>query len=245
MSVAKIQKISNEEYENLQLNGYHLHSEKKMRLYCAAGNYVTLRRDLGMCERVARSIGCIIIAPLACITAICFINQVEKCVICSAEAVDGYEKIVGFVKDDEATSALHKKDYAKLGIDSSNLKMGLKAFLQNEASQGRYPIQSQEFPQHFFFCFYGPVSKFSYIILIPNNDFDKLVLFPVCNKDGKSCNSNELKDKAYKLCAGYREGVKKITDYMETVPIAHATTNSPYGPINTTFYENKMVIVST
>lgn len=223
-------------YNQYLAEGYIEHSSTKISHQASVGQYVVLRQPISTCEMIARSVGCVVIAPIACLTFLCCYNQVFDCMQCCIEGQDGFHQEKGYVKDEKATTELRCKDYLVVGIDRENIKPTLKAYVLAQMEQGLLPITCADFPQHSYMTFYGATSNFSYIILIPNGNYDDMDLYPVFNEEGKPCNTQEIKKKATNLCAGWRKGVKKIITTARNIPVAQTITNTGYGSAQSTTY---------
>ena len=235
--MSTVTNMTTEQYNQYLNEGYTLHLSQITNHQAYVGRSVILRKQLGTCESIARAIGCILVAPLGCLTFLCCSDTVGECIQCSAEVLDGYHTEKGFIQDEEATRKLRNEDYRALNIEVENFKPSVKKYVLEQYNKGNPPIHSADFPQHSYMSIYGPISKFSYIIVIPNNNYDDMSVYPVSNDEGDPCNAQELKKKAFKLCGGWREGVKKILTVTSNVPIGHSTTNTVYGSFQSTTYQ--------
>jgi hypothetical protein len=231
--------MSVQEYNAYLQDNYTERKSTKMYHRASIGKYVVLGQPIGTCETIARSIGCIIIAPLACLCACFMEEQVGKCIFCCAEGMDGYNRVEGFVADTEATEALQNEDCKALGIDGSNLKTSLRTYVETQKEKGNLPIKSSKYPQHSYMSFYGEKSNFSYIIFLPNGKSDDVGFYPVFNKEGKPCNTQEIISMADQISGGWRKGIKTIKAVTEKVPLASTVTNTIYGPMKGQVYLNQ------
>lgn len=208
-----IEKFNLQTCESLYNEGYIVSSEKMINLYASRGKYLVLRKHLGIFERAGRVVGGILCCPVLCLppTMCCtFFFYGNPCQLYSdhiyTPTVDGYYEKIGYLPDSAETKELRKKDYATLNLNLSDLE----SFINQKLAED-YPLSShKEFPEHNYMTFYGPISKFSYVLLIPYGNKKEAQLFPVSNKEGQPCNSEELKKKSRDLCAGYKKGVRTV-----------------------------------
>lgn len=154
------------------------------------------------------------------------IQQIFCCCLCCPEDI---QKTV-FIRDNEETRKLHLEDYKKLKIleenDQKFLSQRLKTYTENQIKNGNLPQKFKGFKPTFY-TLWGPVSGFSYLILIGEGDIPKI--FPVSNDNSTPCNNQELLDKARAFCQAWRPGVKRFEHYTEKVPLLRTQGEDDWG----------------
>ncbi len=239
--------ISLQEYTRLLNEGY-LETQSQVIIYKGKqGRFVVLEDPISPVNGVARMVGCVLVAPLACLftLATCFCCVDNTLGPCCDHLYEPFKKGAyvegGFMVDPEATEELRKKDFQALGYNSFDHE-SLVALVQSK----QFPtIKSGKYPQHFYMPFYGPCSKLSYIILIPNGKVENVLFCCINNAENKPCNSEEIRLRAEKICAGYKPGVNKIQTVSSKTLVAQTTVYGSMGPVTGKVYSINDKIVST
>ncbi|NGX26456.1 MAG: hypothetical protein K940chlam6_00377 [Chlamydiae bacterium] len=247
MSIEPMRRMTENEYQSYLREGYLELSSQPLVRFGEKGKYVKLRKPMDCCERVGKIACCFFLCPFSAIfTALsCCICKYtyEPCTVnLLGEPIHGYVEQKGFIKNSEKTRTLYKEDFQALGCVSNNQE-GMKQLVDS----GQFPImQSAKYPPHTYMTFYGPVSKFSYIILIPfGNVKNKLIFRTGYNgKSGVRLNTEALNKQAEIVCGGYHPDVGKITTSTTRLLVGSSVHDSPYGTITGKIYSHEPVIIS-
>ena len=238
-----ISTLSNKEYKEFLQQGYTESSKEEMVYEGYKGHYVTLKKSIDTCERVARCTGCIFMSPfMAVLNTLTCCGCYAYCFKPCAEhlygpAMDGAYIEQGFLKDDELTKNLRREDFKALGYNSFDFH----TFVNENRNKA---VKSTHFPQHSYIPFYGPKSNISYVIIIPFNNDEKALFYPVSNEKGEPCNTAEMQNWGEKLCGAYKEGLRNSKIQFSTKKVLDSQTsiNSNYGTYQTNTYKRVEVV---
>ena len=210
--------LTQKAYDGYLEKGYVETSVEEVIHNGSKGRYVHLTKELSTCGQIATAAGTILGGPIlfvaiigsAGVAAISCKSYVQYCV---RPMMDGGYEVEGYVRDENLTKQLRDQDFQQLGAAAWSKQGGITL-----VKSGKYPwLQLKKYPQHSYISVYGPVSKISYLIVIPYKDPDKSILFAVANVEGNPCSASEIKKKAEKRCS--RFGVRKVVMVDETLPL--------------------------
>ncbi len=228
-------------YDNVQLFTQAKHEDMLNNNYVVVKSSVCVYRgDVGKlikyqypisgCERAARLVACVAVTPFSCILTTLTCGQCQATFIpCLGHLVgvplDGGYLENAFVKDQEQSVELRNQDFQALGYDSSENE-NIAELVKSEKF---LVFQSEKSREHYYMPFYGPVSNWSYIVVIPNGKLEDLQFHTVFGNANKPLSKRGIKIRGETLCRTYRPKVGQVQDVAANVV---AQSRNTYGSIS-------------
>lgn len=193
---SQVLKFSQESMREFEGMGWKSISHSKANRFCGTGELYKYQREISTCETLFGGLLFVLSLPLCC----CFGQSIPMC----ERVSKGVEEQEVFCRDEAKSDELVKADYKALGFDPND-KKSMRAFVERQAADDNTPLLSVTVRGFKYLAFYGPVSKFSYVMLIPNGNLDACECHSYCSAiTGEAFSASALSDWAEKLCAAWR-----------------------------------------